>query len=114
MSGHKTDHALQDMHRPDDAAALNNQGTAASRIIRPRDAASLILIDRNGNEPRVLMGRRARAMHFMPDMFVFPAAVQKLRMAELMLPTASGRKMKPNCWQGLANVPVHNARVRLP
>lgn len=72
MSGHKTDHALQDMHRPDDAAALSNQGTAASRIIRPRDAASLILIDRNGNEPRILMGRRARAMHFMPDMFVFP------------------------------------------
>lgn len=41
-------------------------------LIRPRDAASLIIIDRSHREPRILMGRRARAMDFLPDKFVFP------------------------------------------
>ncbi|TDH39488.1 NUDIX hydrolase [Pseudohoeflea suaedae] len=40
--------------------------------IRPRDAASLILIDRSASVPRVLMGRRARAHAFMPGVYVFP------------------------------------------
>nr|WP_093003178.1 NUDIX domain-containing protein [Rhizobium sp. NFR07] len=40
--------------------------------MRPRDAASLILIDSNGSTPRVLMGRRASAHVFMPDVYVFP------------------------------------------
>lgn len=40
--------------------------------VRPRDAAALILIDRSGQTPRVLMGRRASAHVFMPDVYVFP------------------------------------------
>ena len=40
--------------------------------LRPRDAASLILIDRSANVPRVLMGKRARAHAFMPGVYVFP------------------------------------------
>jgi 8-oxo-dGTP pyrophosphatase MutT (NUDIX family) len=40
--------------------------------LRPRDAASLILIDRSEAVPRVLMGRRARAHAFMPGVYVFP------------------------------------------
>ncbi|MGF9562223.1 NUDIX hydrolase [Neorhizobium sp. JUb45] len=40
--------------------------------IRPRDAAALILIDRSGSAPRVLMGRRASGHVFMPDVYVFP------------------------------------------
>ncbi len=40
--------------------------------LRPRDAASLILIDRSEAAPRVLMGRRARAHAFMPGVYVFP------------------------------------------
>lgn len=46
--------------------------TASARYLRPRDAASLIIIDRNAKQPRILMGQRARAMHFMPDKYVFP------------------------------------------
>jgi 8-oxo-dGTP pyrophosphatase MutT (NUDIX family) len=38
----------------------------------PRDAATLILIDRSGKEPKVLLGRRHRDHKFMPDKFVFP------------------------------------------
>jgi 8-oxo-dGTP pyrophosphatase MutT (NUDIX family) len=39
---------------------------------RPRDAATLVLIDRSGPEPRVLLGKRHGRHAFMPDRFVFP------------------------------------------
>lgn len=39
---------------------------------RPRDAATLILLDRTGGGFRVLMGRRHAAHAFMPGKFVFP------------------------------------------
>jgi 8-oxo-dGTP pyrophosphatase MutT (NUDIX family) len=38
----------------------------------PRDAATLMLIDRSGNEPKVLLGRRHASHKFMPGKFVFP------------------------------------------
>lgn len=40
--------------------------------VRPKDAATLILVDRKGKKPRVLMGRRSPKLKFMPGMFVFP------------------------------------------
>ncbi|WP_094508420.1 NUDIX hydrolase [Brucella thiophenivorans] len=41
-------------------------------VLRPRDAASLLLIDRTGPTPRILMGRRHPSLVFMPGKFVFP------------------------------------------
>ena len=38
----------------------------------PRDAATLMLIDRSGTEPKVLLGRRHAGHKFMPGKFVFP------------------------------------------
>src|SRR5579875_3738061 len=38
----------------------------------PRDAATLMLIDRSGPVPRVLLGRRHHGHKFMPGKFVFP------------------------------------------
>jgi 8-oxo-dGTP pyrophosphatase MutT (NUDIX family) len=38
----------------------------------PRDAATLMLIDRSGSEPKVLLGRRHASHKFMPGKFVFP------------------------------------------
>ncbi|RWO53589.1 NUDIX domain-containing protein [Mesorhizobium sp.] len=43
-----------------------------ARPIRPRDAATLILLDRKGAEFLVLMGRRHARHAFMPGKFVFP------------------------------------------
>jgi 8-oxo-dGTP pyrophosphatase MutT (NUDIX family) len=43
-----------------------------SPTLRPRDAATLILIDRAGPWPLVLMGRRHAGHKFMPGKFVFP------------------------------------------
>ncbi len=42
------------------------------RSPRPRDAATLILVRRDGVSPRVLMGKRAGTNAFMPDKYVFP------------------------------------------
>lgn len=39
---------------------------------RPRDASTLIIIDRSGAEPQVLFGRRHANHTFMPNKFVFP------------------------------------------
>ena len=38
----------------------------------PRDAATLMLIDRAGPKPKVLLGRRHQSHKFMPGKFVFP------------------------------------------
>jgi 8-oxo-dGTP pyrophosphatase MutT (NUDIX family) len=40
--------------------------------IRPKDAATLIILDRSGKTPKVLMGRRHPNHKFMPGKFVFP------------------------------------------
>src|SRR5690349_3057892 len=42
------------------------------RAVRPRHAATLILVRRDGPKPRILMGRRHRGHSFMPNKWVFP------------------------------------------
>lgn len=42
------------------------------KAMRPKDAASIILVDRRGKAPKVLMGKRNPAAKFMPGFFVFP------------------------------------------
>ena len=39
---------------------------------RPSDAATLIVVDRSGTTPTVLLGRRHQRLAFMPGKFVFP------------------------------------------
>jgi 8-oxo-dGTP pyrophosphatase MutT (NUDIX family) len=40
--------------------------------VTPKDAATLILLDRTGSEPKVLMGKRHDRHVFMPGAYVFP------------------------------------------
>src|SRR5271167_4232271 len=44
----------------------------SGRPVRPRDAATLIIIRRDSANPRVLMGRRHGGHNFMPGKWVFP------------------------------------------
>jgi 8-oxo-dGTP pyrophosphatase MutT (NUDIX family) len=44
----------------------------ANPTLRPRVAATLIMLDRSGASPKVLMGRRHSRHAFMPGKFVFP------------------------------------------
>ena len=40
--------------------------------IRPRDAATLLVLDTSGDEVKLLMGQRHHGLKFMPGKFVFP------------------------------------------
>ena len=40
--------------------------------IRPVDAATLIIVNRQTKTPKVLMGKRSAKHNFMPNKFVFP------------------------------------------
>jgi 8-oxo-dGTP pyrophosphatase MutT (NUDIX family) len=42
------------------------------KVVRPKDAATLILVDRSGTVPKVLLGKRHARHKFMPGKFVFP------------------------------------------
>lgn len=59
---------MSETHRTMDATATP-PGRAA---LRPRDAATLVIVDRAPATPRVLMGRRRPDQVFLPDTFVFP------------------------------------------
>jgi 8-oxo-dGTP pyrophosphatase MutT (NUDIX family) len=51
------------------------------------DAATLILIDRTGPVPKVLLGRRHQGHSFMPDKFVFPGG--RVEPIDRLMPAAS-------------------------
>ena len=40
--------------------------------LRPRDAATMLILDQSGKKPRVLMGKRHPGHKFMPGKYVFP------------------------------------------
>ncbi len=46
--------------------------TAKKALLRPRDAATLILVDSASGTPKVLLGKRRMDMKFMPGKYVFP------------------------------------------
>src|SRR5258708_40188865 len=43
-----------------------------ARAVRPKNAATVMIIRRDAKKPRVLMGRRHGGHSFMPDRWVFP------------------------------------------
>lgn len=60
-----------------DPKTLTLQMTTAERErkwpnVRPRDAATLILIDRSGKTPKILFGKRHHGLKFMAGKYVFP------------------------------------------
>ncbi len=71
--------ALPDPSSPDYAFQMveyvqrESAGLARSgRAMRPRDAATIVILRRGRQETEVLMGRRHSAHKFLPDVFVFP------------------------------------------
>lgn len=54
---------------------------------RPKDAATLIVVRRDGPEPRILMGRRAAGHAFMASKWVFPGG--RLDRADFTAPSAT-------------------------
>jgi 8-oxo-dGTP pyrophosphatase MutT (NUDIX family) len=54
--------------------------------VRPRDAATLIIIDRAARTPQILMGRRHSGHQFMPGKFVFPGG--RIELGDRWMPAA--------------------------
>ena len=53
---------------------------------RPRDAATLLIVRRDGLAPRVLMGRRSGGHAFMPHKWVFPGG--RIHVSDFRVPVA--------------------------
>jgi 8-oxo-dGTP pyrophosphatase MutT (NUDIX family) len=71
---------------------LERRLTAAERVrtsvnVRPKDAATLIIVDRSGPTPKVLLGKRHHAHKFMPGKFVFPGG--RLEPNDRLMPAAT-------------------------
>ncbi|HET7020149.1 MAG TPA: NUDIX hydrolase [Xanthobacteraceae bacterium] len=62
-----------------------------SAYVRPKDAATLILVDRSGRVPKVLLGKRHHGHKFMPGKFVFPGG--RVDPADRRMPAA--RELDP-------------------
>jgi 8-oxo-dGTP pyrophosphatase MutT (NUDIX family) len=54
--------------------------------VRPKDAATLIIIDRRAKTPKVLMGKRHAGHKFMPGKFVFPGG--RIELGDRRMPVA--------------------------
>jgi len=63
----------------------------------PRDAATLMLIDRSGRKPKVLLGRRHANHKFMPGKFVFPGG--RIEPLDRLMPAVS--ELHPGAQQKL-------------
>ncbi|MEC9345791.1 MAG: NUDIX hydrolase [Pseudomonadota bacterium] len=66
---------------------------APKRPVRPRDAASLIILRGSGDSTEVLMGCRAGRHKFMPHMYVFPGG--RLDKADLAAEVLADLDPKP-------------------
>ncbi len=65
---------------PDNEAVIQN-------TLRPKDAATLVLVKRDGAAPRVLMGQRHGNMAFMANKYVFPGG--RLDPADMRIPVST-------------------------
>lgn len=78
------------MNKPDRGERWNppeavKLGPNTGVSMQPKDSATLILVDRSGKQPRVLLGKRNQNQAFMPGKYVFPGG----RL------DAADRQMKP-------------------
>src|SRR5262245_35717674 len=78
---------------------------------RPKDAATLILIDRSGEKPKVLVGRRHDNVVFMPGKYVFPGG--RVDKADNRVPVAAPitRELEANLIKGSPKITPARARA---
>src|ERR1700759_3631721 len=78
---------------------------------RPRDAATLILIDRSGPVPKVLVGKRHDKVVFMPGKFVFPGG--RVDKSDNRVPVAApiSKALEANLLKGSPKIAPSRARA---
>lgn len=63
---------MKNLSRAELEKAANFDGSKAGKTLRPKDAATLIILEGDPGNYRILMGRRHMRHKFMPGLFVFP------------------------------------------
>src|SRR6476469_9348161 len=78
---------------------------------RPKDAATLILIDRSGARPKVLVGKRHDKVVFMPGKYVFPGG--RVDKEDNRVPVAApiSRELEANLLKGSPKITSGRARA---
>src|SRR5438270_11154129 len=78
---------------------------------RPRDAATLILVDRSGPTPKVLVGKRHDKVVFMPGKFLFPGG--RVDKSDNRVPVAApiSSELEANLMKGSPKTPLSRARA---
>jgi 8-oxo-dGTP pyrophosphatase MutT (NUDIX family) len=77
---------------------------------RPKDAATLILVDRSGTVPKVLVGKRHDNVVFMPGKFVFPGG--RVDKSDNRVPVAApiSGELEANLLKGSPRIAASRAR----
>ncbi len=77
---------------------------------RPKDAATLILVDRSGPIPKVLVGRRHDKVVFMPGKFVFPGG--RVDKTDNRVPVAApiSKELETNLLKGSPKISASRAK----
>jgi 8-oxo-dGTP pyrophosphatase MutT (NUDIX family) len=77
---------------------------------RPKDAATLILVDRSHTTPKVLVGKRHDNVVFMPGKFVFPGG--RVDKADNRIPVAASmpQELEANLLKGSPKITPSRAR----
>jgi 8-oxo-dGTP pyrophosphatase MutT (NUDIX family) len=78
---------------------------------RPKDAATLILVDRSGTVPKVLVGKRHDNVVFMPGKFVFPGG--RVDKSDNRVPVAApiSGELEANLLKGSPRIPASRAKA---
>jgi 8-oxo-dGTP pyrophosphatase MutT (NUDIX family) len=81
---------------------------------RPKDAATLILIDRSDAKPKVLVGRRHDKVVFMPGKYVFPGG--RVDKADNRVPVAASitPELEANLLKGSPKITPGHTGARRP
>src|ERR1043166_4416363 len=78
---------------------------------RPRDAATLILIDRTAAKPKVLVGRRHDKVVFMPGKYVFPGGRVDGAVNRVPVAAPITRELEANLLKGSPKITPARARA---
>ena len=95
------------MTKPFDSAADLKDAPHVGGRMRPRNAATLILVRRDKGESQVLMGRRAEGHVFMASKWVFPGG--RVDSGDITAPAAT--ELKPDVITHPALAPAAASRA---
>src|SRR6201995_1859795 len=96
---------------PEHANVVHEQKEADHHpYYRPKDAATLILVDRSASVPKVLVGRRHDKVVFMPGKFVFPGG--RVDKSDNRIPGAAPlpKALEANLLRGSPQITASRAR----